>query len=1011
MPLPPPGLYSIPAHRPFVDDLARVLLDEASTQSDPLTLSRVTVLLPTRRACRALQESFLRLSEGAALVLPRLVPIGDVDEDELSVSADTDPAALASRDVPPAMPELRRRLLLADELRSRYAELGESLPVDQAVELAGALARLLDQVQTERLDFSALEELVPEDYAEHWQDTLSFFYILCETWPGPLERAGATDSAERRNLLLEARVAAWQKNPPRQPVIAAGSTGSIPATADLLACVASLPSGYVLMPGLDRTLDDRAWSSLEASHPQYGLRQLLERMGEERAAVGEWPAGETGGMPDGPARTRLIAEALRPAATTDTWREERGTIPATALDGVVRIDARHPHEEAGAIALVLREVLETPGRTAALVTPDRDVARRTAALLGRWGVVIDDSAGVPLSDTPPGAFLRGVLEMVHDEFAPVPLLAALKHPIAAGGMTTGSFRRAVRMLERAVLRGPRPLPGVTGLRSAVIRAVQDREDGDDIDWNAVQALVDKLAQAAGGLENALHSRDMPLGALVEAHAQCAEALAATDEQSGAERLWHGDDGEALAGFISELVSHGQTTRIAPGRYARLFDALMAGRVVRPRFGTHPRLSILGPLEARLQRQDVMVLAGLNEGTWPAEADVDPWMSRPMRAAFGLPSPERRTGLSAHDFTQAFCAETVVLTRSERVDGAPAIPSRWLTRLDVAVEALGVEGGDRVKARGDTYLNWWRSLESPAPPDPRTAQSIRPRPRPPLESRPRELSVTQIETWMRDPYAIYARMILDLEALAPIDQAVDAADYGSLIHRIFDRFLGNYPEGPLPADAGSALRSIGEEVLGPYRSLPAVWSFWWPRFERMAAWFLETEVQRRTILRRTHAEVRGRLELDAPGGIFVLRARADRIDELADGGLAVIDFKTGAPPTKKEVAAGFAPQLPLEAAILAHGRFDGVPGGEAGELAYWRLSGGRDPGEIRDAADDPSEVALQAFAGLRELVTRFDDPRTPYESRPRPDRAPKYSDYEHLARVKEWSVTDDGEGDE
>ncbi len=1011
MTLPPPGLYSIASHRPFLDELAASILDGAESQGDPLALSRTTVLLPTRRACRALQESFLRLSDGAALVLPRLVPIGDIDEDELLLGGDTAFDGFTDDSIPPAMPELRRRLLLADELRTRFADAGDQLAVDQAAELAAELARLLDQVQTERLDFSGLEKLVPEDYAEHWQETLSFLKLLTETWPRRLEEEGALDPAARRNLLLAARVAAWRENPPTHPVIAAGSTGSIPATADMLACVAGLPAGYVVLPGLDRVLDDRAWSGLDAAHPQFGLRQLLERLERRREDVGEWPAHVAGRQADGPARTRLITEALRPAATTDSWRAERGTISGDALRGVSRIDAREPHEEAGAIALVLREVLETPGRTAALVTPDRELARRVSALMGRWGVAVDDSAGVPLSDTAVGTFLRAVVRMVQEDFAPVPLLAALKNPLCAGGCEPGAFRAQVRMLERGVLRGPRPASGPDGLRAALDRAMGDerRRVPEGFDWTLVEALVDIVTGAAGDMARAFRAEELPLEVLVQAHVDLAEALAESVEETGAVRLWRDDDGEALAAFVADLATHGGGTMVAPSHYANLFDTLLAGRVVRPRFGTHPRLAILGPLEARLQRHDVMVLAGLNEGTWPAEADVDPWMSRPMRADFGLPAPERRTGLSAHDFVQAFCADTVILTRSERMEGAPAIPSRWLTRLDVAVEALDVDGAAAMAARGAVYLEWWRALEA-VEPDTSAGSGVRPRPRPPREARPRSLSVTQIETWMRDPYAIYAREILKLDALAPIDQAVDAATYGSLIHDIFDRFLQAHPEGPLPVNAAAALRTAGEKVLGPYRSLPAVWTFWWPRFLRIADWFLQTETARRDRVRRTHAEVSGRLEIPTAFEPFVLRARADRIDELNDGGLAVIDFKTGAPPSKREVAAGFAPQLPLEAAILTHGRFEGVPSGDVHELAFWRLSGAREPGEVRNAADDPVEVMRQAYAGLSALVAKFDDPQTPYESRPRPERAPRYSDYEHLARVKEWASGDDGQGE-
>ena len=1008
MALPASGLYSIAAHRPFLEDLAAQVLEGCDLNADPLALSRMTVLLPTRRACRALQETFLRLSEGRALVLPRMIPIGDIDEDELQITEAGDGFPGAFAEIPPAMPELRRRLLLARELQDRAGDTSHPLAVDQATELAAELGRLLDQVQTERLDFSALGGLVPDEYAEHWQQTLAFLQVLTDIWPKRLAADDVVDPAARRNLLLEARIEAWKRSPPTGPVIAAGSTGSIPATADLLAVVAELEAGYVVLPGLDRVLDDLSWDSLEATHPQFGLHQLLERLGRSRAQVREWPA--LADRPSaGAARMRLISEALRPAATTESWREERGMVAAQSLDGVIRMDAREPHEEAGAIALVLREVLETPGRTAALVTSDRTLARRVTSALARWDVTIDDSAGVPLAETPPGAFLRHVVRAVHEHMSPIPLLAVLKHPVV------GRVGGGAGPLERLVLRGPRPAEGFAGLRGAAERRRESEREDDaarhtDL-WPEILDSIDHLDRISEPMVDAFTRSTLSLPELVRAHVEFAEALAATDSESGAERLWAGDAGEALAGFVAELVEYGGALGpIAPARYAALLEALLAGRVVRRRYGMHPRLSILGPLEARLQRHDLMVLAGLNEGSWPGEANVDPWMGRPMRADFGLPPPERRIGLSAHDFVQGFCARNVVLTRSERVDGAPTIPSRWLTRLDVAIAALDVENSARVAADGEKYLRWWRELDGPPETRDGPVTDVRPRPTPPVSARPDRLSVTQIETWMRDPYSIYAREILKLRALDPIDQAVDAATYGSLMHRIFDRFLQAYPEGDLPAGAHGHLIEIGDEVLGGYRSMPAVWTFWWPRFRRIAGWFIETEARRRAVVRKIHAEVSGAITIPTSQGAFRLVARADRIDELVDGGIAVIDFKTGAPPSKKEVMAGFAPQLPLEAAMISRGGFPDVPAGDIAELAFWRLSGGREPGAISPAADDAATVAVEAYAGLVALVAKFDNAATPYEARPRPDKAPKYSDYEHLARVREWSTAGDGDGE-
>jgi ATP-dependent helicase/nuclease subunit B len=995
-----PSVFTIPSHVPFVDALAAGVASSHASADDPLALARVLILLPTRRACRALQDAFLRHSGGRALLLPRMVPIGDVDEDALQFDSLALQSADTWREIPPAIGDMRRRLLLARLVQESADQTGDGqLPIDQAVQLAGELSNLLDQVQTERLGFERLTGLVPEDYAVHWQLTLQFLEVLTGAWPQRLAAEGVIDAAERRNLLLAARAANWQRNPPPTPVIAAGSTGSIPATADLLAVVARLPAGVVIVPGLDRDLDGAVWDLVEPSHPQFGLRQLLAHLGVSREEVGDWP-----GVPPADARQRaranLIGAALRPAPATDNWAN-LGHVDAAALSGLTRIDCAGADEEAGAVALIMREVLadRESGRTAALVTPDRGLARRVAGALARWNVVVDDSGGVPLAETPPAVFFRLIVEMIGAAAAPFPLLSALKHPLAAGGMAPGTFRGLVRAVEIACLRGPRQAPGLAALAAAVRRAAEDGEP----ELAAAADLLDALVVSAGPFAEMLAGPARPVGDIVDAHTRFAEALAASDTLPGAERLWGGDAGESLAAYVTELADAGHLLGPVPAaRYTALLEALFAGRTVRPRYGSHPRLAILGPLEARLQRYDVMILGGLNEGTWPPVVAADPWMSRPMRADFGLPQPERRTGLSAHDFTQALGAGEVYLTRSLRIDGSPTVPARWLTRLEFAAQALGL-APEEMAARGDKWLAWHRDL-AVLPPEgveiPAPADRGRPRPTPRVDARPRKLSVTEIETCMRDPYAIYARHILRLRPLDPLDADPGAADRGTFIHAALDDFLRENPD-TLPDDALERLLELGQAAFGAALARPTVRAFWWPRFERIADWFIAQEVARRIDIQRSASEIKGRLDIDAAHAPFTLTATADRIDRLADGGYEIIDYKTGAIPRARDIEHGFAPQLALEAVILREGGFPGLPAGPVRRLAYWRLGGGDPPGEIKPVKADAEELAAAALDGLKAMIAAFDDPDTPYAAIPRPGHAPRFNDYAHLARLREW----------
>lgn len=969
------SVFTIPPGAAFVDTLAARLLAEAG--GDPLALAEMEVLLPTRRACRAMSDAFLRLSEGAPLLLPRLRPLGDMDEEELDLGG-ADPL-----DLPPAVAPVERVLILARLILAMAAGRGGPRPApDQAVRLAGELAGLLDAVQAERLDFAGLEKLVPEDYAAHWQLTLDFLKILTEAWPKILAERGALDPEDRLNRVMAAQLEAWATSPPRHKIVAAGSTGSRPAVADLLAAVARLPQGRVVLPGLDRALDDESWAALDPAHPQYGMKLLLARLGVERRAV------QAMGLEAEPRRdrVRLLAETMRPAAVCEAWRD-LPALDAAVLDGIGRLDAPTPREEAGAVALMMRAELERPGHTAALVTPDRGLARRVAAELERWGLRVDDSAGRPLGLTEPGSFLRLIAEMAAEDFAPHPLLACLKHPLAAGGMDAGSFRALVRRLERLALRGPRPAPGVEGLRQAV---KEPRLSA----WLAdLQAMAAPLAECLG--------RDsVPLDEVLRAHMEFAEWLAGDDQLPGPARLWRGEAGEAAARFAAELAEAAPALGEVPGRcWPALFDELAAGVAVRSAWDHHPRLFIWGPLEARLQHADLLILGGLNEGSWPAPPQSDPWMSRPMRAAFGLSPPERRIGLAAHDFAQGFAAPRVVLTRSLRVDGTPTVPSRWLLRLEAVMRGTGLTFAEDCRQ----WLDWLALLDRPE----NWERPEIPAPRPPVSARPRRLSVTEIETWMRDPYAVYAKHVLRLRALDPIDADPGAADYGSMVHAALEEFLKAWPE-TLPADPETELLRIGRAVFEARVTSPALWAFWWPRFESVARWAAAREIERRPSVRRVHAETTGAIEVDGPAGPFTLVAKADRIDAMRDGTLALIDYKTGTPPKPKEVAAGFASQLPLEAAMARYGGFAGIEAAEASDLLYWHLKGGTEGGAERPAGGEAGALAREALEGLHALIAAFDNPDTPYAARPHPDFAPKYSDYLHLARIGEWASAGEAE---
>jgi ATP-dependent helicase/nuclease subunit B len=970
------GVYSIGIDRRFADELAAGVL--AAYGRDPLALADALILLPTRRSTRALREAFLRATGGKPTLLPRMAPLGDPDESDWDGLSGDDALAL-----PPAIDGSEREALLS-ELVAAFKD-GQDQPIAQsaaqALKLARELAGLLDELAVDGVPFDRLEALVEGNFASHWRRTLEFLAIVGEHWPKILAERGQIDALDRRTRAIRAQAARWRDKPPSTPVIAAGLTDSRPATRELLAAIAGLPHGVVVLPGLDREIDEESWSKLDPTHPQFGLRELLLALNCERRAVGDWP-GPSGDR----ARRQLIAELMRPAETTDAWQQPQ----TAALDHVTRADCATPHQEALVIALALREALETPARTAALVTPDRDLARRVAAELRRWEVDIDDSAGQPLADTPPATLLRALLAAVDSGFAPVDLLALLKHPLCTLGLSRAALLDAARRLDRKCLRGLKPEAGFEALQ----RLVAQRSFGNEDDRRRVIDLVERLHEATAGLVAAM-AEGAPPQALLEASIAAAEKCAATDA------LWSGEAGEALADALARLrAAWTGRSPIAGGEWPALLATMLVTETIRPRFGRHPRLAIWGPLEAQLQRADLLVLGGLNEGSWPPAVETGPWINRPMRAALGLAQPERRIGLSAHDFAAALAAERVLLTRAEREGGAPTVPSRWLARLDALFgydPHSPLPAPEYIQRGRRSYVAWAEAFDDPASYKPWP----RPEPRPPIEARPRRLSVSSVEQWRRDPYGLYARRILDLRLLDPLEAELGAAERGSHLHDALDEFLKAHRDGALPADALQRFERMAEKHLASVLAAPAERAFWWPRFQRLARWFIATETARRDAGTRLLAsEIRGAITL----GPLTIEARADRIDEIEPGGWEIIDYKTGRVPSKKELEGLFAPQLLLEAAIARHGRFEEIDGpARAVHLSYWQANGLGHGGDVKIIED--SETLVPAMIALvHKMIAHFANPATPYAALPWPEFIPHFNDYKHLERIAEWSTT-------
>ena len=965
-----PAVFTIASHRAFGDALAAGLI--ARYRRDETGLARGIVLVPNNRAARAIQDAFVRRS-GGGLLMPRLVPVGDPELDE-RIGGTLDPLD-GEEPVPPAIEPVERLMLLA-----RLVERHRNVEAAEALRLAGDLAHTLDQLLIEQVDPARLADFAADlpDLSLHWQKSLDQLRLILVDWPGMLAESGKIDLADRRNRLLGAVARRWRVRPPAGFVCAAGITTGAHAVARLLTTVARLAEGSVVLPALDLEMSREEWDALGPhdpdeltgrrraaieTHPQFPLKLLLDRMGVAREEVRSWRRGGRGAAPA--VRSRAIAHAMASPEFTPKWqklapRERR-------LTGVRALELADPAEEAQAIAVALREALEEPGRTAALVTPDRMLARRVSAHLRRWGIEADDSAGRPLAQTPPGTFLLALAAAAAERFAPVPLLALLKHPLTLAGEGRLAWLDGVRLLD-LVLRGPRPPAGLDGIGHRLAEIGGEAEAW----WLAAMPLLRPLERAFGADEGEGAALPALLAALREAAAML-----------GGDAVWAGPAGREAARLFAEIEAAAEQgpERVRAAEVAVMLESLMAPVAVRPPYGQHPRLFIWGLIEARLQHADLTILGGLNEGVWPALPAPDPWLAPRLRAELGLPSLERRIGLAAHDFASALGAPRVLVTRARRDARAPSVASRFWLRLEAMTGGV---------TRSPSLRSWARAVDRPE----RHRPAERPAPKP--GPRPLTLSVTEVDRLKADPYAFYARRMLGLRPLDAVDAEPTAAWRGTAVHAVLEAWMKEDDCDP------ARLAPRAEALLAGASAHPLMRALWQPRLIEAIDFIAgQVEKNRAQGRRPLRAEAGGRTEI---GGV-TLTGKADRIDRLADGGLAIVDYKTGQPPSAKAVAGGYSLQLGLLGLIAERGGFEGISGAAAC-FEYWSLA--RKSGRLGyvaspvgarsglDAADFTALAARHFLAAAERWLTGSD----PFTAKLHPEHAP-YRDYDQLMRLDEW----------
>ena len=978
-------VFNVPLGNDLCDVTVQWILQSAG--ANPLAISNNILLLPNNRAIKAMTEAFVRQA-APGMLLPRMVAVGDMQLDE-ALGPMLDPIETGNL-IWPAIGSFERLMLLA-KLVNDHKPRDAVISPAEALRLARKLADLIDELEVDLVDFTQIADIkIDADLAGHWQSAYGQLMQILPAYRAALAQRKLMGPAERRNHLLAALEQRLAQSVDAVPIIAVGITTSAKAVARVLRRVAMMPNGQVILPGVDRDLSDERWEDLSGTHedaqgfgrrrnvevhPQFHLKHLLELMGIDRSEIDMLPTAKP--EPKGAA----ISEIFCLPEHSVLWQE----LPALhkSLPHAKWLEAEDSAQEAKAIAVRIRSALEVAQKRVALITPDRELAVRVAGQLRRWGIDVDDSAGIPLLQTPPGTLALALVDAISSRFSASGVLAIAKHPLVFAGDKRLEWLDHVRLLDIA-LRGT---SNGIGLSAITIRLQTARKPNAELIawWSGVVALLVPLERADG------HSFDVVLATLRDV------ATALTD---GA--IWRGASGRELARMWEDVTS-GDLSALgqvdATGLVAT-FKEIFSSAVVRPPYGGHPRVSIFGLLEARLQQADLLICSGLNEGTWPQIAQPDPWLAPAIRRHLKLPTLDRNIGLSAHDLSTALGAEEVLLTRARRDRGGPTVASRFLLRIKALT-------GKTLRSDDETLV-WTDALDRPSE---KVPFATRPLPKPNGEERLVSLSVTDFDQLKSDPYSFYAKRILGLPVLEKVDAEPSYAWRGSLVHDILEKWFTH------DNCAVDKLVERADDLLAQEATDPLLRALWQPRIAAGLRWVADET--RRLMM----DEGRVVAVAEEPGTITIkgitVRGRVDRIDRTADGDLVIIDYKTGAPPSTKQINAGFAMQLGLIGYMAQELAIKGVSGA-ATNFEYWSLAKNKDkdfgyiavPTSTRPADNKPDRADFVAFAVEQAEIAigKWIMGTAPFTAKLHPEFA-LYGDYDQLMRLQEWNGRQSITGDE
>lgn len=983
------NVFNISPVYSFLDVLGEYVLNSAKEKN--LNIANDIILLPTRRACRALKDIFVSLNNGATL-LPKICPIGDIDENGIAF-LDYENENISDECLLPPINEIERNLILSKLIKQK----NQSLNDEQAFALAVDLAHLIDTVEMEMLSFDNLSSIVPEHLSQYWQETLEFLQIITEWYPKILQERGYTNPVARKIKLIYKQVEIWKQFPPKGRIFIAGSTGSLVPIAYMINAISEMENGYVILPHLDKILSDEDFENVGQNHPQYGLKNLLLKMNIKRQDVKELKPSTL--INENLFERETLSSYIMLNSSLDANWQTMPNVNANTLNSISKITFKTDLDETLGLALCLREMVEKNKKTL-LITPDRKIAKSVASELKRWDIIVDDSAGISASEIDTGNYIILLLNAIIENFPPFALLSILKHKFTSLGYAKDKLEQIVNNLEENVLRGNF---GLDNIDKIISKTEELKIKNDKIEISPILSLLNTLKEQIKIFDNLFEENEkVSIYNILYTHLQIVEKFVQNDKKEPDfvnNLLYNGDLEFQLCDKLKELLKtlynlkddKFDIDKMDLKSYRDFISSYLFNLKLRPTNNSHPLIAIMNSIEARLLNADVFIMAGLNEQTFPSTTSDDPWMSRPMKAEFKLPLPERKIGLSSHDFSEFFCKQNVIMTRALKVDSNNTIESRWLQKFDAILQIKNLKLDDEFS---NMVLDWTNNIDKV---NDTPVRCVRPAPKPPLEARPKQLSATNIEKLYRDPYIIFAKYILKLSKLKDIEQDTLPADFGNVIHNSLEEFkkknLSTYEE---------LMQIIMKNAL-PYKEIDII-DFWYRKFESIAKWFIEYEAKlKKEGVEATYTEISGTMPITKRFNLF---AKADRVDILKNSGGAIIsDYKTGTAPSVKDVESGYSPQLPLEALILNHHGFKDVKGNpKTSEMRYLEISDGKEKSAIKNIEID--EFLEKTLASLVEIIEKFDNENTPYISRPNPSTVgqaiEEYSDYNHLERVKEWN---------